>query len=116
HKVLQCTCPLLTQSGHSKIIGTYLKLSILTAQRVTWDGVVENVFASRANGAASPDRSPAKWSPAVPICVNNSVVAPRRSTIYFSTKWPRARCSVSFDGRRQTLNLFLMRLSRASRV
>ena len=51
----------MTQSGHSRTVGTYVKLHhIVTLQRVTWDGVVENVPASRNNGAALPGPSSAK--------------------------------------------------------
>ena len=29
HELLRCTCPLVTQSGHSAIVGPYVKLSIV---------------------------------------------------------------------------------------
>jgi hypothetical protein len=42
HRLLHCTCLLLTQSGHGAAIGTYVKLSIaVNRPRTTCDDAVE---------------------------------------------------------------------------
>src|SRR5262245_9387225 len=52
HGVLRCTCLLLTQSGHSAIVGAYVKLSIVVTAhgRHETDGPEEQA-ASRPKGA-----------------------------------------------------------------